>query len=504
MPFLAESEIDKQRRLQNAGQSGQTVAGPSGVITSGTQSGPAPKGPTKSGSYTNLQSYLSANKEQASDMANRVVGNIENQGSQAKSAVDSIQSGFKSKVDESVVRPNDNLINEAASNPTEFIKDQDRVQQFTKMRDAQYKGPVNLVDEAGFADAQKKAQNVQSRLKATETEAGRFGLVQEQFGKPTYTRGQQRLDQLLLQNDPTAKQKFADVRNQLSGLDEYLNRAATTASSYAQQAKQDTENARQMVENRFLGTQGLVPQFKNDLDYRAQKIQEDAGARAQMAESIIKGIIGGVPTTKLGTEDDSAAVYRNALSDLGVNQDQVNTLLAKQKELKDSYGAEFDPMEFLQRVSSPSDITRDTVASADEYARYQALRQLLGLEDQYFMDSTRLGTATPDTVDYKYEDALNAVTGRLTQAEADKRAAEQAEQERRNREASPSSGDIWDSVEHVGDTITGGIADTTNMVTQPIARTGNWLKKRFSDERLKTDVKKTNFSDIEKYLKGKY
>ena len=259
-----------------------------------------------------------------------------------------------------------------------------------------------------------------------------------------------------------------------------------------------------MVENRFLGTQGLVPQFKNDLDSRAQQIQEDAGARAQMAESIIKGIIGGVPTTKLGTEDDSAAVYRNALSDLGVNQDQVNTLLAKQKELKDSYGAEFDPMEFLQRVSSPSDITRDTVASADEFAKYQALRQLLGLEDQYFTDSTRLGTATPDTVDYKYEDALNAVTGRLTQAEADKRAAEQAEQERRNREASPSSGDIWDSVEHVGDTITGGIADTTNMVTQPIARTGNWLKKRFSDERLKTDVKKTNFSDIEKYLKGKY
>ena len=79
-----------------------------------------------------------------------------------------------------------------------------------------YKG--GEAEQLNIQDEQKLSQdigNLQKRANLAKSEEGRFQLLREQFGRPGYTTGQQRLDQLILQAAP---EEAAALRNMSEGI----------------------------------------------------------------------------------------------------------------------------------------------------------------------------------------------------------------------------------------------------------------------------------------------
>lgn len=97
-----------------------------------------------------------------------------------------------------------------------------------------YKG--GEVEQLGITDEQKLQQNIanlQKRANLAQTEKGRFELLREQFGRPGYTTGQQRLDQLILQAAP---EESAVLREMATGIADPVQQQMIEL-----QAKRDTE-----------------------------------------------------------------------------------------------------------------------------------------------------------------------------------------------------------------------------------------------------------------------
>lgn len=97
-----------------------------------------------------------------------------------------------------------------------------------------YKG--GEVEQLGITDEQKLQQNIanlQKRAGLAQTEKGRFELLREQFGRPGYTTGQQRLDQLILQAAP---EEAATLREMATGIADPVQQQMVEL-----QAQRDTE-----------------------------------------------------------------------------------------------------------------------------------------------------------------------------------------------------------------------------------------------------------------------
>jgi hypothetical protein len=72
-------------------------------------------------------------------------------------------------------------------------------------------GDVGQLEIERESELAGKIGDLQKRADLSKTEAGRFQLLREQFGRPGYTTGQQRLDQLILQAAPEESQKLQEM-----------------------------------------------------------------------------------------------------------------------------------------------------------------------------------------------------------------------------------------------------------------------------------------------------
>jgi hypothetical protein len=76
------------------------------------------------------------------------------------------------------------------------------------------------------------ARQVDDDVKSLQNETGRFDMLRQSNRKPTYSQGQQNLDQAMLQLDPTAKDKLASLQS----LYPQLQQAITETGVKGQQA----------------------------------------------------------------------------------------------------------------------------------------------------------------------------------------------------------------------------------------------------------------------------
>ncbi|TXG85833.1 MAG: hypothetical protein E6R13_01595 [Spirochaetes bacterium] len=111
------------------------TSGQSSII-SGNNSSIVPQEREKtSGSFTNLQSYLNANSDQASQMGTRVAGKIDEKATEATSKLQGLSDKFNQQVNSNRVVADDDLINRAATDSVNFIKNNEDVTRFNQMRD---------------------------------------------------------------------------------------------------------------------------------------------------------------------------------------------------------------------------------------------------------------------------------------------------------------------------------------------------------------------------------
>lgn len=332
-----------------------TVSGGEGSVVTPT-GGPSPTtqpsfapAPTSSGRFTNIQKYLQASQGPRESTAGRLAGKVAGE-------KESVVSGIREQAAETAKRQQEARQQYAGGlqNFQPFIQQTvgqaqqlgagakmtpEQVEQFRKLATAQFGGPQELV---GGQALQARAETAKQTAGLTATAPGQQALLQQYFGRPTYTTGQRSLDTLLLQA-PEARRQLAAARASLTPVTEQVKQAQETAAATGRglvgEAQTVQKQAQQAVGEALTGQEQAL----------TQKTQEAQTAQ----EALLQRLGQGLSQRQLSTTD---------IQQLGLTPNMA--LL----------GA--DPSQYFRATGLTP--TEATVASPEEYARYQAISQLAG------------------------------------------------------------------------------------------------------------------------------
>lgn len=233
MPFVLDPNLEDDKKDQGgeaASPGGtQIVSGQSGVVGSGAGSagagapaaGAAPKA-TRSGSWTNLTSYLDANQGNDAAMGQKVQGAADTAGAKATTAGGTFKTNADTDIAKNTVTEG-GVVGQIAADPSKVNKSA-----FDAQKTAEYKGPKAAVDIAGWNDADKAykgASDIAGLAAGKDEAASKAGVSgQDQrasvlgrtdvFGRPSYTQGEKNLDSFILGGGAQGQQSLQQIQNQ--------------------------------------------------------------------------------------------------------------------------------------------------------------------------------------------------------------------------------------------------------------------------------------------------
>jgi hypothetical protein len=442
MAYLAESEVDKEKQQQQEGQGAtneQVISSQGGTLGgSGAGSAPSSAGAGGSGNFsaqsrggsaggkrfTNLQSYLQGNQEQAQAMGSNVAGKVASAAQDAQSKGQALSQDFQSKVSQAGEGYDSNLVSSINSGQIDEGKAQAGL-------NAQYNGPKAYSDLAGYQDYAGAKDKAAQQVAATQTEQGRGELLRQTYQRPGYSAGQQRLDQFLLGGSQQGKQALEGVKNQYGNV----------ASDLSKQ-EQDA--------------QGLVSQRQAELEKYKGDVR---GALQQQAGALQKDVVQRYTDVNNKRAADEQA-YKFYQQNAGNKEDYFRSQATPEQLAQYEAGAKV-----AQRLGAPSigsanyiqagrrADSGDVTTEAD-LRKFQALRNLLGQDAVANLDITGksaqpLGDALSFNQDKYSRDQAKAASqadyaGRVAEqraAEAKAAAKEQAAKDREAQQAALSASD---------------------------------------------------------------
>lgn len=242
MPFAAPNKLDEENDPNNQGQAGQNISGQSTSFSTGVPgqeaSGKSQKG---SGQYTNIQTYLDANKSQAGEMGSQVANKITSTGQEARDQIGTASQDFSKQVDQGTIKDlgraqadASGIVDQAKSQAYNQKLSDDQMNRFKEVSTAQYKGPQDFESANVYQPTNEKVQKTQSYAQMSDSEPGRYQLLNEVFARPDYTAGQKNLDNLLISGDSGTKQKLMDARTAVGDVGGLFSKAQADARAQAQ------------------------------------------------------------------------------------------------------------------------------------------------------------------------------------------------------------------------------------------------------------------------------
>lgn len=363
MPYVYDPNLedeDKEHQISNTPISG---ASPS-VDSAGTpeqQARAQPSQNTGSG-FQNLDKYLQTNNAQ--QFGQEVVGKVQNKVDTARQNINDASHSFGQKVESSNSLPNQQQLNQSIANP-----DQADQNQFADWRTQTYSGPHSLSEsQDDYNKLWSGTNQANEEAKSLGTEAGRFALLDNYFGKPTYSYGQKSLDNLLLQEGGIGS-AINQLQNDAAQLKTYGNNQASALQNQASQRAGQVNESRQGVRKAIgIDEQGGVIQGSNagSLGKKYADVQREVDAENAARQAQYEGVKG--------------QLQGGGLS----------------KELTDRFGLpdnityyNLNPLDYL---SNSDPLTKDQVISDDERAYIQALSQLAGVTDTFASNPSQAKT----------------------------------------------------------------------------------------------------------------
>lgn len=403
MAYVLNNGFNQEYDEQNGQGVGQPVqlAGQNSVMpgTGTASSNPSaastvPKRAATSGTgFTNISQYLDQNTNQAQQLASSVGDYVKTQGNEARSALDQAETGFNNKVEQNIVRYDQDKVKQASQKTAQFTQDQANVDAFKKMRDASYNGPNSFEDDTEnyqlATGAVSKANNAGTNV---QTEQGKKEILSEIQKGRNASAGVNTFNNLLLSGD-NARQILQQSAESLNDLDPRLKSITEAGKQKAQFAKQETDATRNAIISQF-GGEGVdsVSTYMKQLQDNAQKFIKNTDSLTQSAVQKFQA---------------NKALNDNELRVLGMTRDQYNNLLAQNNYLKSMYGqSQYGNLanpSYLAYKNAGAEYSIDNVTSADQYARLQALSQLMDGDIEGFISNPdKLGTAKDDLVNFNY------------------------------------------------------------------------------------------------------
>jgi len=342
------------------------------------QGGPAK--PSSSGQFTNLQSYLDSNKGFGGQVAGKVEG-ITDRFDQAQTGMDT---GFRGQVDEETVREDEDIYGQVSAEPTTVASNRDAREAWEGMRDASYRGPQHVSDtEDLYSETLSAESSARQASEASETPGGRKAFLKAEYGRPDYTQGQVKLDQLLLQNDPAATEAFQTARGKYGEASDRWRDLQGSLNQYGQAGKATTEATRKRSRD-LIG----IDDAGNYTGW------DEYGGTAETGG----GLIGDLDRTVEGRVGEMrGAQERDRLSaETGLTERDLDQIPEYVREaiLSVSGGPKHSlyktPMEeYLGNIQ----LNRHNVATEDQAARMKALSSLADLENTFLPYGDLAGTA---------------------------------------------------------------------------------------------------------------
>lgn len=288
---MAYLPFDFNKKKEEENQNTNQVPVVPGSETTQTQSydksGPN-RGPSKSGRFENLQSYLTAN--QGSGLGQKIGSKISDTGTEAKNAISNTETQFKTQVDAGSL-PNyqtaksdyQNILGKAQT-AGQTLTDNDKTR-FSELFNNQYKGPKAVVDTELYNPTQEKVQKAQDLYKNSESDAGRFALLENYFSKPTYTQGQKSLDNLILTGQEN-KDVINQARDSLKDVGNQFNSSLEASNKYAADREKESSELGQQIrseiptyrDNALSTTQQRVNQVKSGWDNKINSVRNEIKA----------------------------------------------------------------------------------------------------------------------------------------------------------------------------------------------------------------------------------
>lgn len=366
MAILNQDDQNNQNQIP-----GQQSSNPSAAPTI-TQPGQAAGGmytaqkqPSGGGRFTNIQKYLTANQ----GGQEQISGGIENKANKEATSVREGIAASQQKFNQAVQPEQQRLasaqpfVQQTLSQAGQGQLTPEQIAQFQ-----QYKSGGGAYQNINGLENVPSVNNLNQAAQQAGTESGRFELLRQTFGQPSYSRGQQRLDQLLLQ-----LQQPGQLQRNLQNVARTTEQEQQTAQQSAQQQSEVLRN--QALEAASKANEGLT-QAQQDLQTsitgRASKSQQDAD---QLKDYLTRAMGQGLDTP----EDIQKALALAGQSGINLNQEVYNV---------NKDGA-FRPEQFLQSQT----FSADNVASQEERARAAALAQLGGTEQTFLAGNAPSGAA---------------------------------------------------------------------------------------------------------------
>ncbi len=438
MATIAQTNQDDEEK-----QGPQTVAGTGGAGSNGTgASGQTSQvqqnvAPQNNQGYTDVASYLNANKGGSEKLGQQVSTNLGNKYNATKSGLDSSYQSFSGQVAQGGVPENSDLISQVASDPTAAAQNNGTLEQFQKQLNAKYTGPtewgdygtqMGKVNEANqYADLAKTPGGLNTYTREVEAQTGRG-----------QSQGINSLDTLLLGGNSNAVSNVRAAADPYKGLNDYINQQNMAGAEAIGGAQTAAQNTAQHALDAFTGENGTLTRLNADVNTQASTAKNQAMSQQQALQDAIKGLYTqpvdnkrttintygkgqstqGFNTTKYNVGD----LAPENLAALGIDQNQWNALRGAMQAAGTSdymtapnfgVGSQTNQIDLSQWLSSrdPNSITAANTATADQYAKTAAIQKLLG--DKTPQGSalnpalaSLAGTAPTSLNDFNYDNAL--------------------------------------------------------------------------------------------------
>lgn len=341
----------------------------------------------------NLSDYLKANESQVEDFGNKVAGNLTEGYNNALGAVDQGFSDFNNQVNAGYTPNDSNFVNQATSNPTDFVKNPDNVSKFQKLYNDQYTGPQNFESGDSYANINNQVNQATQNAGLTKSFSGLGSYLNNFMGTGGNTPGMNTLDTALLQRSPTASKAIQTAAAPYENLGSYLSGKASTANQNVANAKDVASQTAQGIQNQFNGEGGIVPTFQNNINQRFNQQSTQATNELNAMNKLKSGgVLNPQEIQMLGITPEQYGSYRNMLANLNSGgMDQYN------------------PSGFFTKNINPGDVTLSSSANPDEFAISQALAQLTGQNSFLNQDEANLSGTAPYDTSFRADDATNAI-----------------------------------------------------------------------------------------------
>jgi hypothetical protein len=361
VPYIYDPNLDEdnQQQQQSSDGSSVSISGASPTVESNAQSQGGSntsqsQGLNTGSGFTNLDKYLQTNNSQ--EFGNKVLGKVGDQVQNAQTQMNQAADSFKQKVDGANANmPNEQQINSAIANPTSVD-----AKTFQGWENQQYAGPKSLGEsQDDWNKYWSGVQNAQTNTQMLGSDSGRFTLLDQYFGKPSYNYGEKSLDNLLFQQsglgDQTQSLQNQATQLQTQGNDQagLLQGMASTKAGQVNDNRSKVLAAIGLDENRNVLTganAGAIGKQYSDVDAQVAKANAERAAQ--------------VSSLRQGLAQDSLS-----------SQDMARLGLSEGQNL---YG-----VDLTQYLSAGSDLSRDQVMTPQQRAYIQALSQMAGVSDTF-------------------------------------------------------------------------------------------------------------------------